>query len=317
MRNFFTSRAFYILTAIFFAIVLFFNANSIAVRNQGSSSSGEVYTASINNVPIELKYDNSKYFVSGYTATANVYLTGYNRLQIANEQNADTRNFYLTADLTHASAGTVQVPIKVNGLASGINATVAPTSLSVNIEPKETRSFDLSAPIAPSQLADGFKVLSTDLSSQTVKVTAGDATLNQIKAVEAVLPTNTLLSDDFSDNVNLRALDESGKSLQVQFSPNTVKLTVKLDKPSKTVPVTVKRSGSLASSLSDMNLDLQTKTVLITGSKEALAKVDSVTATVDVSGITESVTRHVHVSADGDVTVNPSSVDVKLTPVKK
>ncbi len=56
MRNkFFTSKFFYILTSVFFAIVLFFNANATAVRNDGNTSGNSVYTATVTNVPIELK----------------------------------------------------------------------------------------------------------------------------------------------------------------------------------------------------------------------------------------------------------------------
>lgn len=37
--------------------MLFFNANATSIRNQGTNQSGEVYTATINNVPVELKYN--------------------------------------------------------------------------------------------------------------------------------------------------------------------------------------------------------------------------------------------------------------------
>jgi len=315
--NFFTSKAFYILTAIFFAIILFFNANSVALRNQGSNSqNGEVYTATVSNVPIEVKYDNDKYFVSGYQATANVSLSGYNRLQISNEQNADTRNFSLVVDLTHNEAGTVQAPIKVQGLPAGINAQLTPNSLSVNIEPKVTKEFTVTAPVAANQLSPGYSVASTQLSQETVKVSAGENTLDQIESVEAVLPTNTVLSSDFSDTVGLRALDATGKSVSAQIQPNHVKLTLKLNEPSKTVPLEVKQTGSLASSVKSMALDLQTKTVKISGAQADLDKVTSISVSVDVSGITESVTRQVHINTPDGITADPSNVSVNVTPTK-
>ena len=93
-NKFFNSKTFYILASVFFAIVLFFNANATSIRNQGTNQSGEVYTATINNVPVELKYNSNKYLVSGYNSTATVHLSGYNRLSITNEENSDTRNFF-------------------------------------------------------------------------------------------------------------------------------------------------------------------------------------------------------------------------------
>ncbi|GBG96028.1 CdaR family protein [Lactococcus termiticola] len=315
--NFFSSKAFYILTAVFFAVILFFNANSVALRNQGNSiQAGEVYTATVSNVPIEVKYDNNKYFVSGYQATANVALSGYNRLQISNEQNADTRNFSLVVDLTHNEAGTVQAPIKVEGLPSGINAQLTPNTLSINIEPKVTKEFKVTAPVAANQLSPGYSVASTELSQETVKVSAGENTLEQIQSVEAVLPTNTVLSSDFSDTVSLRALDASGKSVSAQIQPNHVKLNLKLNEPSKTVPIEVKQTGSLASSVKSMALELQTKSIKISGAQADLDKITSITVSVDVSGITETVTRHVHVTVPDGITADPVNVDVNVNPTK-
>ena len=51
-NKFFNSKTFYILASVFFAIVLFFNANATSIRNQGTNQSGEVYTATINNLSL-------------------------------------------------------------------------------------------------------------------------------------------------------------------------------------------------------------------------------------------------------------------------
>ena len=41
-NKFFNSKTFYILASVFFAIVLFFNANATSIRNQGTNQSGGV-----------------------------------------------------------------------------------------------------------------------------------------------------------------------------------------------------------------------------------------------------------------------------------
>ncbi|MDU0404327.1 hypothetical protein ML8HA_00088 [Lactococcus lactis] len=40
-NKFFNSKTFYILASVFFAIVLFFNANATSIRNQGTNQSGK------------------------------------------------------------------------------------------------------------------------------------------------------------------------------------------------------------------------------------------------------------------------------------
>ena len=315
-NKFFTSKVFYLLTSIFFAIILFFNASSVAIRNQGISTAGEVYTSTINNVPIELKYNSDEYFVSGYNSMANVYLTSYNRVQINNEENPDSRNFYLVVDLTNAKEGTVTLPIRIQQLPNGVNAQIEPTTMTVRLEKKASQEFTINPQINPNQIPEGFAVGSIDLSQETAKVTAGESSITQIHSVEATLPSDTLLNDDYSGTVTLHAVDAEGKILPAQISPATVQMKVNVDKPSKTVPVEVKKQGSLDSSLSDMKTSSSQQTVTIYGEKAALDKIKNVTANVDITGVTQTKTVTVNLSVNG-LSVKPSQVDITLTPVKK
>ncbi|MGL5341553.1 MAG: CdaR family protein, partial [Lactococcus garvieae] len=163
-NNFFASKLFTILASIFFAVILFFNASSAALRNQGSSTTGEVYTTTISNVPIEIKYNSDEYFASGYNNTANVYLTSYNRVQINTEENPDSRNFYLVVDLSNAKEGTVTMPVRIQQLPNGINAQIEPTTLTVRLEKKASAEFNVTPLIEQAQLPDGFKVNDIKLS---------------------------------------------------------------------------------------------------------------------------------------------------------
>ena len=78
----------------------------------------------------------------------------------------------------------------------------------------------------------------------------------------------------------------------------------------------VEKTGNLDQSLSDIKTSLSHKTVTISGEQSALDKVDSVDATVNISGVTQKETVNVDIQAAG-VSVKPSQVEVTLTPVKK
>lgn len=315
-NKFFTSKIFYILTSIFFAIVLFFNASAIAIRNDGVSNNGEIYTATVENVPIELKYDTSKYFASSTVTSTTVHLSGYNRLQVLNEENPDTRNFYLSIDLTNVSVGTKLIPIRVEQLSTGVNAQLEPASASITLEPKVVQEFEVTPKVEPAQIPSGFKVNSMDLSDTTVQVTAGKESIKKIKTIEADLPSAVMLTDDFSGIVALRAVDANGKTLPAQISPNTTRMKVSVEKLSKEVPVKVKITGTLDSSLSSMKTSLSQDTVQILGEQAALDKINNIEVEADVSGVTQGKQIKVNLQA-ADVTVHPQTITVTLTPVKK
>jgi YbbR domain-containing protein len=139
-KDFVSSKFIYILVSLFFAIVLFFNANAVLLKNSNDrTNASETYSTTLYDVPIELKYDHDKYFVSGFDGSANVYLTSYNLVRLNAEKSSDTRSFHLVVDLTKVKEGTVEVPVRVVELATGVNAQVDPGNISVTVEKKQKR----------------------------------------------------------------------------------------------------------------------------------------------------------------------------------
>ncbi|WP_096817697.1 CdaR family protein [Lactococcus fujiensis] len=317
MRNkFFTSKFFYILTSVFFAIVLFFNANVTAIRNDGVSTTGSVYTATVTNVPIEMQYDNNKYFVSSTVSAVTVHLSGYNRLQITNEENSETRNFYLSVDLSGAKMGTNVYPIRVEQLPSGVTAQIDPTYADVTVEEKASQDFEIIPKVDKTQIPAGFSVSSIDLSEQSVNVTAGKESISKIYAIEADLPSDVLLTDNYTGKVSLRAVDSSGKTLPAIINPSVVRMKVNVDKLSKYVPLNVKLTGTMDSSLSTIKTSVSSEKVKIYGQQTALDKITSITVSADITGVRAEKKIEATVSADG-VSVKPGTVEITLSPVKK
>ena len=82
-KRFFTKRLWLTLVSIFFAILLFLTANSVnyGSRNQ-TTGLLQTYNHTLENVPIDIKYDSNKYFISGYSYDTEVYLTSTNRVKL-------------------------------------------------------------------------------------------------------------------------------------------------------------------------------------------------------------------------------------------
>ncbi|SDI38335.1 CdaR family protein [Streptococcus equinus] len=318
MKKFFNSQFWLVIVSIFLSLLLFLAATTSNYTHVGSQVSGatETYTHTLTNVPIDIKYDSDKYFISGYSYETEVYLTSINRVKLDSEINNDTRSFKVVADLTGLGEGTQTVPLKVMNLPSGVTATASPNNISVTIGKKKTKTFNVQGKVDVSQLAPGFelKKVSTDVSE--VEVTSDESIIDQIDHVVANLPENEVLNDNYSGRVALQAVSADGTILASAINPSKARLEVSVKKLTKTVPVRVKLTGKMNDKLSDISYDLNQDQVTISGSQAALDAVNEVVATVDVSNITKDTSLSVNLAAD-NVSVEPSVVTVQLTATKK
>ncbi len=318
MKKFFNSQFWLVIVSIFLSLLLFLAATTSNYTHVGSQVSGatETYTHTLTNVPIDIKYDSDKYFISGYSYETEVYLTSINRVKLDSEINNDTRSFKVVADLTGLGEGTQTVPLKVMNLPSGVTATASPNNISVTIGKKKTKTFNVQGKVDVSQLAPGFelKKVSTDVSE--VEVTSDESIIDQIDHVVANLPENEVLNGNYSGRVALQAVSADGTILASAINPSKARLEVSVKKLTKTVPVRVKLIGKMNDKVSDISYNLNQDQVTISGSQAALDAVNEVVATVNVSNITKDTSLSVNLAAD-NVSVEPSVVTVQLTATKK
>ena len=317
MKKFFNSQFWLVIVSIFLSLLLFLAATTSNYTHVGSQVSGatETYTHTLTNVPIDIKYDSDKYFISGYSYETEVYLTSINRVKLDSEINNDTRSFKVVADLTGLGEGTQTVPLKVMNLPSGVTATASPNNISVTIGKKKTKTFNVQGKVDVSQLAPGFelKKVSTDVSE--VEVTSDESIIDQIDHVVANLPENEVLNGNYSGRVALQAVSADGTILASAINPSKARLEVSVKKLTKTVPVRVKLTGKMNDKVSDISYNLNQDQVTISGSQAALDAVNEVVATVNVSNITKDTSLSVNLAAD-NVSVEPSVVTVQLTATK-
>lgn len=318
MKKFFNSQFWLVIVSIIFSILLFLTATTSNYTHVGSQVSGatETFTHTLTNVPIDIKYDSDKYFISGYSYETEVYLTSINRVKLDSEINSDTRSFKVVADLSNLGEGTQTVPLKVTNLPSGVTATASPNNISVTIGKKKTKTFDVQGVIDDNQIAKGYelKKVSTDISE--VEVTSAESIIDQIDHVVAKLPENEVLNSNYNGRVALQAVASDGTILASAINPSKARLEVTVKKLTKTVPVTVKMTGKMNDKLSNISYSLSQDQVTIAGSQDALNAVNEVVANVDVSNVTKDTNLSVNLTAD-NVAVEPSVVTVQLTVTKK
>ncbi|TWT12245.1 YbbR-like domain-containing protein [Streptococcus sp. sy004] len=319
LRRFFQTKFSMVLLSLALSFLLFLTATSVRYSNKVNTTkeSAETYTYTIEHVPIDIQYDNSKYFIVGYSYDAEVYLTATNRVKLDSEINSDTRKFKVVADLTNVKEGTSKVELKVRNLPSGMTAKVIPASMSVTLGLKKTKTFNVEVDMDSINLAQGYRLLDVDIADKKVEVTSDENTIDQVSRVIAKLPEDVTLSEKYSGAVTLQAVAADGTVLPSIIEPSKSKLTVNVEAITKTVPIKVELSGKMEESLSNVLYKLTEKQVTIQGSQEQLDTINEITTKVDITGVNKEVIQMTSLQVPEGITASISQVEVKLSPVKK
>ena len=213
----------YVFASVLLSFILFINASSFNYQNNSSARqvSSETYTNTLTNIPIDAKYNDKKYFVSGLTSEVTVFLKGSNRVALATEMQPGTRKFRVVADLRKVKEGTVEVPLIVEDLPAGLTATVEPQKVSVKIGKKAKKTFAVRASIPE----------------------------NQIVNVQAVFPSSEVISGNYSGTLSLNPVDVQGDGLPGLVNPSETRIQV----TTKTSSSTSSSSSSSSTSSSSSN----------------------------------------------------------------
>ncbi|MGO3914300.1 CdaR family protein [Enterococcus viikkiensis] len=305
----------YILISLVFSLILFFNVNSQNFSRLISSETN--YEEAIQNVPINVLYDSDEYFVHGFSSNVSVKLSGANRIQLNKEIDPDTRDFSVVADLTKLSAGTHEVRLKTKNLASSLFATIEPETISVTIEKRVTKQFNVSPVLSSTTSNNGLKIGEMSVEPAKVEITTGESTMKEIDRVVASVDTSKLSADQESAQARIQALNSSGEALPIQSDPQNVTVSFEIQTPSKEVLLYPIQEGQLPAAVESVKIDLSRTKATITGLQSAIDQIDSIGVPVDVSQIQGTVKKLIDVPVSDNYQVNPKTVSAQVTPVFK
>lgn len=248
----------YIVSSLFFAFVLFVYATSTNFQNSTTvrQVKSETYSNTIPNVPIDIQYDNNKYFISGFASEVSVILTGANRVTLASEMQESTRKFKVTADLKDASEGTIEVPLTIENLPNGLTAVATPQKITVKVGKKVRRDNLIVVPqIEQSQIDPKLQIDSVTVSNERVSVTTDQETVTKIDRIIAVLPTSERITGNYTGSVPLQAIDRNGVALPVVITPfdTIMKITTKPVAPSSSSSSSLENSSTTKANSSKPN----------------------------------------------------------------
>ncbi|AND72683.1 MULTISPECIES: YbbR-like domain-containing protein [Enterococcus] len=300
--------------ALLFSIILYFNANGQTMQN--TLSGNESYSQTASDVSIQLLYDTDKYYIHGYENTTTVKLASANRIQLMAEANEDTRTFRVTADLAHLGEGTHEVPLKIKNLSSAVTAKLQPETITVTIEKKVTKDFEVKAILPTETTPSGYNLTETTVDPTKVTITTGDKTLAEIHQVVAKVNPSMITDDGVNSNVSVQALNSAGEPLSIVSDPVQVNVTSDAIKPKKRVSLYGIQQGTKGEGIKNYNFKFSELEAEVTGTTEQLAQIgDSIAVPIDISGITHRTTRTIQIPVEQGMSVSPKSVKVEITPV--
>ena len=223
----------------------------------------------------------------------------------------NTANLVATADLQQAvslETDPVMVPVSVacEGVSSSnLDIEVTPKNLSVIVEEKKTQEFVVTVTRGETKPAKGYEVGELSSNPEKVKITGPTSLINKIDKVSAYISVDNI-TEDVSKEVELSIVDKNGEQLNsTQLSYlNVPKVTVSA-KLWKVVTVNVNAGyfGSPASGYYVENVETIPNSISVTGSEEALSKLEFVNGrrtisagNIDISGKTEDYEEKINMS---------------------
>ncbi len=295
------------IVALLLALFMFVNANNVFedMNLFSDDSETENDTEFIEGVPVEVLYDEESYYVSGVPPEVTVELGGANsnikRLQA-------TRNFEVILDLRNREPGEHEVFFTVNGMPDNVSGTVQPETANVTIQNLVAQTFEVQAEVSEGRVGSSYELDSVNVEPSTVTVRGGESTMNRIQYVRAMMSDTSSIMDERVEEAEVSAFDAQYNKLDVTIEPSTVRIEIQVEELSKEVPVNLVTTGQVADDRTLSEVELNHDTIEIYGNSQTLESISSVTAEVDIEGMSTSGTKDVRLELPENVTKSEPAV---------
>ncbi|MGE8207479.1 CdaR family protein [Heyndrickxia sp. NPDC080065] len=313
MDKFMDNKWFIRIVAMFLAILLY-----VSVSIENTSKNKEVSPKSndvVQNMPVELIYDQENLVVSGAPETVDVKIDGPKSLV---QSTRNLRNFTVYIDLTDAKIGTQKVKIKCKDLSDKLTATITPAYATVTVQEKVTKEFNVDAEFNPNLLAEGFEAEAPSVEPKTVTITGAKDVIDQISYVKATVDSKRQIDSTITRDAGVQVLDRNLNKLNVNVEPGTVEVTIPVKNPNKTVPISVNPIGKEMDGVVINSITTEPKDVKIYGKSDLLKTINALSVDVDISKYDKDTVIEVPIKVPKGVNkIEPAIAKVKLSISEK
>lgn len=270
-------------TALILAAFLFFYVHTELKKGNDSGSINE--TDIITNVPLEVYYDESNLFVTGVPETVNVKISGPNAIVKTTKLEKDFKVF---VNLNSLLIGEHSVTIQQENFSEKLDVEIEPKTIDVVIEEKVTGEFRVEPDMNNSLVADDYIVKNMTANPNRISITGAKSVINNISYVKATVTGEKGMNQSFEQEANVKVLDRELNKLDVQISPEKVKVKIEMAEYSRDFPLTIKQIGELAEGIAIEKLTTEPSQITVFGTKSVIDSISEVIAEVDLSKIKKS-----------------------------
>lgn len=295
--------------ALVLAILIFFSVRPDGTGNEIDSTSSGVRETVLEDVPVELRYDDTNFVVSGVPQTVDVKIEGPIGIVITTQTG---RNFKVVVNVKDKASGEYTMKFEPEGFSDKLNVVVDPKTVKLKVEERITKDVRVEPEINENQLADGMYVKTMTTEPQTVTVSGAKSAIDSISYVKATVSAEKGAQKTFEKTAGVKIFDRELNILNVDVEPKTVKVKVDIGEYNREVPVVVNQKGKPAKGYVVNSLEPKTAKIIIYGSKSDIDNIQQVTVDADVSRLKKSTTLEGKLQQPKGVTsMSMQSVDIK------
>lgn len=263
------------------AVLLFYSISGENILSSPTSG------ATIEDVPVIIENLNPDLELTGVPENVTVGLIGPS-LDIYKTN--FTKDYEVYLDLLDFEEGEYTVKLKSRNFPDTLTVMLVPDSLKIKLSVKKTEVYDLGYRFVNEDKLDSKYSVSVDeMSMNSVKIRAGEDTLQKIDKVEACIDV-TDKTEAFEQDAHIKAFDSNGQELMVEISPKTVHVKCGIASYSKSVPIQANFVGEMPAGYQVSRYSLSQSKVTIYGLEENIKNISVIEVDVDVSNLKSDTT---------------------------
>ena len=199
----------------------------------------------------------------------------------------------VTVDISNLKEGTHKVSLNYESNVSTIDYKLDPSTVNITIYEKvsSTKTITIDT-INKESLDSKLSVSKVSIDKSEVIIKGAKHTLDKVANVRALVDINRLVDPESGvielKNVPLIAYDTDGKVVDVEMVPSKVNATIKIDSPSKEVPIKVIPEGEVQFGKAISSITSSQTKVTIYGNQASLDKIEYLPVKVDVKNLSSN-----------------------------
>ncbi|WP_203333916.1 CdaR family protein [Planococcus beigongshangi] len=296
------------ITALLLAFLMFFSVK--ADEENANSAASNTMTEVIEDVPLEVYYDDTSLMVSGVPDTVDVHITGPNSMVQTTRQ---IKDFTVFVDLRNLALGEHRVRVQTENISEQLGVRIDPTFLDVTIEERVSQEFKIDPELNERLLAEGYVLKSISADPDTVTVSGPKSVIDAISFVKATVTEEPGLNSSVTKEARVRVLaNDLTKLDNVTIEPEVVEVEAVIEEYSKEVPLTLIQTGTAREGITVDEIESKNSTVKIFGPRSVVDAITEYEVEVNVSGVTMTDTAiEVELPApEGTSSVDPENIIV-------